>query len=85
MSSPQGLWGLTRGMIPTLMHSVPMSTVFFGSYDVFYNMVFYDQEGLRRPLLAGGCAGVLEWAFVFPFDTIKTRVQATNVSGVGGM
>lgn len=29
-------------------------------------------------LLAGGVAGVAGWAFTFPFDVIKTRIQSSR-------
>ena len=84
IGSEKGLLrSLSRGMVPTLMHTVPTNTVFFGSYDIYYNVVFADQEGFVRPLLAGGLAGVSEWAIAYPFDTFKTRFQASAVPSVG--
>ena len=36
------------------------------------------------PLLAGGAAGVLGWIATFPFDVLKTRLQAGTIgSGTG--
>ncbi|TLD33631.1 hypothetical protein PspLS_01248 [Pyricularia sp. CBS 133598] len=38
-----------------------------------------------RVLLAGGLAGVVTWASVFPLDTIKTRVQAQQITATSGL
>lgn len=35
---------------------------------------------LWAPLLAGGAAGVLGWIATFPFDVLKTRLQAGTIS-----
>lgn len=83
LTSKGGVWSLTRGMVPTVLHTIPSTTVFFGSYDIFYNMVFHEEEGLARPLLAGGCAGMVEWAVTFPIDTFKTRYQASSSKSLG--
>lgn len=32
--------------------------------------------------VAGGVAGVVSWASVYPFDTIKSRLQATPYGAV---
>lgn len=37
-----------------------------------------------RVLLAGGLAGVVTWASIFPLDTIKTRVQAQQIAATAG-
>src|SRR6266581_4366689 len=34
----------------------------------------------HRPLLAGGAAGIIGWLGTFPFDVIKTRMQAYGIS-----
>ena len=47
LTAKGGVWNLTRGMVPTLMHTIPTNTVFFGSYDLLFNSVFADQEGVR--------------------------------------
>ena len=48
----------------------------------------HHAETLPRPwapLLAGGAAGIIGWLGTFPFDVIKTRMQAQDiVSGVAG-
>ncbi|KAI6377119.1 hypothetical protein MCOR25_002616 [Pyricularia grisea] len=38
-----------------------------------------------RVLLAGGLAGVVTWASVFPLDTVKTRVQAQQITATPGL
>jgi solute carrier family 25 carnitine/acylcarnitine transporter 20/29 len=42
---------------------------------------------LARPwaplLLAGGVAGILGWIVTFPFDVLKTRMQAVDIPGTG--
>ena len=34
-------------------------------------------------LLAGGVAGILGWIVTFPFDVLKTRMQAEDIPGTG--
>jgi solute carrier family 25 carnitine/acylcarnitine transporter 20/29 len=44
-----------------------------------------DEVGSRpwAPLLAGAAAGVIGWIATFPFDVLKTRLQAGTGTGVG--
>lgn len=73
-----GLRGLLNGFVPTLIHVIPTSTVFFGSNEIYRNYVFADWglNDLMLSLVAGGCAGVTEWSLCLPMDTFKTRYQA---------
>ena len=49
---------------------------------VLDNGVVEDAPSRRlwAPLLAGGAAGVLGWIATFPFDVLKTRLQAGTIS-----
>jgi solute carrier family 25 carnitine/acylcarnitine transporter 20/29 len=35
------------------------------------------------PLVAGAAAGVIGWIATFPFDVLKTRLQAGTITGTG--
>lgn len=57
---------LYRAFLPTLLRMVPSSAVFFLAHDTAQAYGF-------SPFVAGGLAGVAEWAFILPVDTVKTR------------
>lgn len=46
LSSSRGAYSLVRGLMPTLVHTIPASTIFFGSYDIFHNEIFKNYEGV---------------------------------------
>lgn len=66
-----------RGVVPTFGWLLPSSTAFYLGYEFFNDSVFQDTNPSLRPFLAGGMAGVGEWTLCLPFDTIKTRYQAS--------
>jgi len=71
----KGFFGVYQGVGATAFWLVPSSMMFWGSIEL-WTMVFKDMDENLRPFIAGGLAGMSEWAFCLPFDTVKTRVQA---------
>lgn len=55
-----------RPLLPTVARMGPASAVYFCTHDSA------KSRGLS-PFVCGGLAGVFEWAFVMPVDTVKTR------------
>jgi hypothetical protein len=65
---------------------VPFNTLFFASYRFFSAAIEQHLPGAPglRAFASGGLAGVAAWSIVFPFDAVKSRLQASGgVSGVG--
>lgn len=79
----KGLKGLFAGLSPLLMRDVPFNTLFFGTYRTYCAGFKYindrkDQSELSAAevFLSGGLAGMTAWSIVFPFDIVKSRMQA---------
>lgn len=76
-----GVRGVFQGTLATLYRDVPASAGYFGAYE-------YTKRLLRGPdgktsdsglLLAGGMAGVMNWAVCMPMDVVKSRIQTAAV------
>eukprot|EP01060_Flectonema_neradi_P034255 TRINITY_DN5956_c4_g2_i1.p1 TRINITY_DN5956_c4_g2~~TRINITY_DN5956_c4_g2_i1.p1 ORF type:complete len:280 (+),score=31.60 TRINITY_DN5956_c4_g2_i1:51-842(+) len=66
----QGYRGLSRGLLTTWARDCPSFAIYFASY-----------EYLSQPcgvFMAGGIAGMLSWAGVYPIDVIKTNWQVSS-------
>jgi len=75
-----GLWGFTRGLGTTMMREVPSMITYFGLYNSLKQAVTRSDGTipLFGQIMAGGTAGVMAWASVYPLDVVKTRMQATS-------
>ena len=72
----QGVRGLYRGNVVTLMREVPGSGIYFAAYEYAkMNLNSWFGENAFNPFLAGGCAGIAGIVTCYPFDAIKTRLQ----------
>jgi len=81
-----GIRNLYRGTLLTLARDVPASGCYFGFYEFIKDQLTpAGQEGLSTGgvLVAGGCAGMANWAVGIPPDTLKTRFQ-TDVKDKNG-
>jgi solute carrier family 25 carnitine/acylcarnitine transporter 20/29 len=56
---------------------------YFGAYEGVKRL-FPRPDGHAAILVAGGVAGCVTWASVYPLDVVKTRVQ-TQIEGKGKM
>lgn len=78
--STHGIVGLNRGFISTAIRQSPGFCVYFGTYERLkdslqtHNNIKCSQ--FVASILAGGVAGSLSWAIVYPIDLIKSRIQA---------
>ena len=75
-----GIRSLFRGTFLTLMRDVPGSYGYFATYECI-KRYFRDSDGHVFPgyiMLAGGTAGIVNWTIAIPFDTLKSRLQATQ-------
>ncbi|KAF8536029.1 mitochondrial carrier domain-containing protein [Trichophaea hybrida] len=92
---PVSSWVITRGLIA--IHGIKglyigggvtalRDAVGYGFYFAAYEGVkrgFGEPEGAKAVLIAGGVAGCVTWASVYPLDVVKTRVQTQVFGGRG--
>jgi hypothetical protein len=78
----QGIRGFFSGLAPLLARDIPFNTLFFGSYR-FYTKVFEPNNNMEVSslvsFLSGGLAGCTAWIIIFPFDTLKSKLQSGAV------
>ncbi|VEU43676.1 unnamed protein product [Pseudo-nitzschia multistriata] len=82
LGSEHGLRGLYRGLLATALRQTPSLAIYFPVY-----RSLKDRLGgtggtpTREPswyssALAGGLAGCVSWAVVYPIDVLKSRIQS---------
>uniref|UniRef100_A0A8C6TGW8 Mitochondrial basic amino acids transporter n=1 Tax=Neogobius melanostomus TaxID=47308 RepID=A0A8C6TGW8_9GOBI len=69
----EGLRGINRGMVTTLLRETPGFGVYFLPEDSYM---------IPKLLFAGGMSGIASWLSTYPVDVIKSRLQADGVGGV---
>lgn len=77
-----GLPGLFNGLGATLLRDVPSYGAYFYLYEALRRAMVPEggRGGAAEHLVAGGVAGALAWACIYPIDVVKTRVQAQDSS-----
>ncbi|XP_043203956.1 mitochondrial carnitine/acylcarnitine carrier protein-like isoform X2 [Amphibalanus amphitrite] len=75
-----GIRSIYKGTCATLLRDVPASGMYFGSYEVLQRLLTPANQsrsdlGPMRTLLAGGVAGMLNWAVAIAPDVLKSRLQ----------
>ncbi|TNM95094.1 hypothetical protein fugu_017853 [Takifugu bimaculatus] len=81
----EGLRGVNRGMVTTLIRETPAFGFYFWTYDVLTRSLgcdLGDRYMIPKLLFAGGMAGIASWLSTYPVDVIKSRLQADGVGGV---
>ncbi|XP_061338561.1 mitochondrial arginine transporter BAC2-like [Gastrolobium bilobum] len=83
----EGLRGIYRGLGITMLRDAPAYGFYFWTYDYAREKLHPGcrescQESLNTVLIAGGLAGVASWVSSYPFDVIKTRLQAQTPSSL---
>lgn len=81
----EGLSGVNRGMLTTLIRETPGFGVYFLAYDVLTRSLGCEADDrymIPKLLFAGGMAGIASWLSTYPVDVIKSRLQADGVGGV---
>jgi solute carrier family 25 carnitine/acylcarnitine transporter 20/29 len=72
-----GFTGLYKGFTPYFLREV----IGCGFYFSVYDMALSNQDnGSLKLMLAGALAGVSFWSVIYPFDCIKTRMQADDLT-----
>lgn len=79
ITKAHGLSGLYRGLLATIARQVPGFVIYFGAYDCIKkqcsNRLGKSNDWLGS-ILAGGTAGSLSWAAIYPIDLVKSRIQS---------
>ena len=73
-----GLASVNRGFCATMLRDSIASAFYFSSYEVLKRSLTPAGEsspGVGGTLVAGGVAGMLNWLFAVPVDTLKSRLQ----------
>uniref|UniRef100_A0A8C0AI68 Mitochondrial basic amino acids transporter n=1 Tax=Bos mutus grunniens TaxID=30521 RepID=A0A8C0AI68_BOSMU len=75
----EGLRGVNRGMVSTLLRETPSFGVYFLTYDVLTRALGCepgDRLLVPKLLLAGGTSGIASWLSTYPVGVVKSRLQA---------
>ncbi len=71
--------GLYRGMNATILREMPQYGIYYPTYDLLSRYAVAKNGGSpiskTQSFLAGGAAGVLQWAPTYSFDVVKTYMQ----------
>lgn len=83
-----GLRAVNKGFCATFCRDSVASAFYFSTYE--YLKKTLTPAGARDPgtlgtLFCGGTAGIFNWAFAIPFDTMKTRIQVNPEQYPNGM
>ncbi|XP_020862968.1 mitochondrial basic amino acids transporter isoform X1 [Phascolarctos cinereus] len=81
----EGLRGINKGMVSTLIRETPSFGFYFLTYDCLTRSLGCEPEDnfvVPKLLLAGGMSGIVSWLSTYPMDVIKSRLQADGVRGV---
>ncbi|XP_056397102.1 mitochondrial carnitine/acylcarnitine carrier protein-like isoform X2 [Hyla sarda] len=86
----QGLRSLYRGTVLTLLRDIPATGMYFMSYEWMKEKMAprtgrVSDLSAARILLAGGVAGVCNWAVAIPMDVLKSRFQTAPDSRYRGV
>jgi solute carrier family 25 carnitine/acylcarnitine transporter 20/29 len=76
-----GLRKLYMGFVPTIIRESVGLGFYFGVYDlVIKRFTENGKVNLAGSLVAGACAGIGFWAFIYPVDYIKTLLQGDSLT-----
>lgn len=75
----EGVSGLFRGLTTTMVRDIPSYAVYFSSYDYCKKRLSEARfDAATNAILSGGTAGTLCWGACYPFDVLKSRMQAQS-------
>ncbi|XP_015931003.1 mitochondrial carnitine/acylcarnitine carrier protein [Parasteatoda tepidariorum] len=75
-----GIRSIYKGTAATFLRDIPASGMYFMSYEWLQRVMTpagksRSDLSVGRTLLAGGCAGICNWAVAIPADVLKSRLQ----------
>ena len=86
-----GILGLYRGLLPTLIRDAPYAALYFMTYDrtrAWFHSHIQSDASYLQPLVCGAFSGGFATLCTHPPDVIRTRIQAfqrTPSKGYAGM
>ncbi|XP_007886519.1 mitochondrial basic amino acids transporter [Callorhinchus milii] len=81
----QGIRGINKGMVTTIVRELPGFGFYFLTYDCLTRALNCEPDDsliIPKLLFAGGMSGIASWLSTYPVDVIKSRLQADGVGGV---
>ncbi|XP_019868202.1 probable mitochondrial glutathione transporter SLC25A40 isoform X3 [Aethina tumida] len=70
-----GVKGLWKGLLPTLLRDVPFSALYWFSYETIKGLYTTDQPSFLLSFIAGAVSGSVAASVTVPFDVVKTHQQ----------
>ncbi|GAB6020328.1 hypothetical protein CHUAL_003041 [Chamberlinius hualienensis] len=78
----EGLRGVYKGCLITVIRDVPSFGIYFGTYEYFYQSLSRSSSSQALSIiLAGGLSGTASWVLTYPIDVVKTRIQNDGHDG----
>ena len=76
--------GLFLGLGATLLRDIPSFGFYFGFYEMLRRMFAGSSRTVAElsgfeTMLAGAAGGVASWVVIYPFDVVKSRLQAQDL------
>lgn len=85
-----GVTGLWRGLVPTLLMALPATVVYFVGYEILRNHTLWKQysnsdEMLSQlaPVICGASSRALAVCVISPLELLRTRIQSVSVIDSG--
>eukprot|EP00056_Hartaetosiga_gracilis_P008889 m.127619 g.127619 ORF g.127619 m.127619 type:complete len:320 (+) comp13014_c0_seq3:51-1010(+) len=79
----EGVRGLYRGHIATMLRECPGNTAWFTTYNVLRRQLVDEDAGEElkwyHSAIAGGVSGMTYWTAFYPADTVKTHQQTNPI------
>jgi len=78
-----GIRGAYQGLAATLLRNIPSNALYFANYEWYKELVTppnkkYSDLPAYVQLTCGGLCGFSYWFFTFPFDVVKSTMQADD-------
>ena len=84
----EGVPGVFRGLWLTILRETPSYGSYFVTFEYLCKRLTPEEAGGEEGeastlvmMLAGGMAGIAAWIVTYPFDVLKSRIQADGISG----
>ena len=83
----EGIVGLYRGNLTTILRETPSFGCYFITMDYFRHQsaqffgIHFDEVGPVTLLIGGGFSGMACWLISYPFDVVKSRLQVDGLEG----
>lgn len=78
-----GVRGIYQGLSATLIRDIPANAAYFGFYEITRRSFVQPGQNVSdlpawKVLVAGGVGGMMYWATTYPFDVVKSTMQADS-------